>query len=123
MPNLLINNAGICIKGSSSDVFQQTLDVNFYGALRVIRALSPAMRQRGSSHVINISSGEGELVYLCSRLQKDIPLATSVEQLTSLLEGCLKLVRSSHAHQPNMQNVFLVASQASCSVSPPTLID
>jgi hypothetical protein len=56
--------------------------------------------------VINISSGEGEIVYLCSRLQKDIPLATSVEQLTSLLQGCLELVRSSDAHQPQTPNAF-----------------
>ncbi|MGV7904302.1 SDR family NAD(P)-dependent oxidoreductase, partial [Mycobacterium kansasii] len=58
----LINNAGRSIRrsvkastGRMHD-FERTMDVNYFGAVRMILALLPHMRERGFGHVVNISS-------------------------------------------------------------------
>lgn len=43
---------------SEGDIRDQ-MEVNFYGPLRAVRACLPVMRERGSGHVILISSGAG----------------------------------------------------------------
>lgn len=59
----LINNAGYGLIGVEECVTieeaQDLFDVNFFGALRLIQAVLPTMRQQGSGHIINISSGVG----------------------------------------------------------------
>jgi len=60
--DILINNAGRSIRRSlriSQDRFHdfvRTMDINYFGALRVILGLLPAMRKRHNGHIINISS-------------------------------------------------------------------
>lgn len=58
----LINNAGRSIRrsvkastGRMHD-FERTMDVNYFGAVRMILALLPHMRERGFGHIVNISS-------------------------------------------------------------------
>ncbi len=58
----LINNAGRSIRrsvkasvGRMHD-FERTMDVNYFGAVRMILALLPHMRERGFGHVVNVSS-------------------------------------------------------------------
>lgn len=58
----LINNAGRSIRrsvkastGRMHD-FERTMDVNYFGAVRMVLALLPHMRERGFGHVVNISS-------------------------------------------------------------------
>lgn len=59
----LINNAGYALIGVEECVTieeaQQLFDVNFFGALRLIQAVLPAMRQQKSGSIINMSSGAG----------------------------------------------------------------
>lgn len=55
----LVNNAGISLKGFDEHVVEGTLAVNFFGALRATRALSPLVVDGGS--VVMVSSGMGEL--------------------------------------------------------------
>jgi len=88
VPDLLISNAGVCLEGSDRSIFDHAMQVNFFGALRMIRALAPAMRRKGGC-VVNISSGEGELVYLCSRLQELLPSIESVDELCRVMEACI----------------------------------
>jgi len=57
--DVLVNNAGIAMKGFDANVVAKTLDTNFYGPLRVTDALAPLVRDGG--HVVNVSSGMGEL--------------------------------------------------------------
>jgi NAD(P)-dependent dehydrogenase (short-subunit alcohol dehydrogenase family) len=60
--DILINNAGRSIRRSvvhSFDRFhdyERTMQLNYFGALRLIMNLLPAMTERGFGHIINISS-------------------------------------------------------------------
>jgi NAD(P)-dependent dehydrogenase (short-subunit alcohol dehydrogenase family) len=60
--DVLINNAGRSIRRSlriSEDRFHdftRTMDINYFGALRLILGLVPAMRRKKNGHIINISS-------------------------------------------------------------------
>jgi NAD(P)-dependent dehydrogenase (short-subunit alcohol dehydrogenase family) len=60
--DILINNAGRSIRRSvkaSYDRFhdfERTMQLNYFGALKLILAFLPGMRERKSGHIINISS-------------------------------------------------------------------
>jgi NAD(P)-dependent dehydrogenase (short-subunit alcohol dehydrogenase family) len=60
--DVLVNNAGHSIRRSIEHSyerfhdFERVMSVNYFGALRLTLALLPAMQQRRSGHVINISS-------------------------------------------------------------------
>lgn len=64
--DVLVNNAGYAQCGAVEEVsdaqVQQMFDVNVFGALRMIRAVVPHMRQQKSGRIINISSIAGKLV-------------------------------------------------------------
>jgi NAD(P)-dependent dehydrogenase (short-subunit alcohol dehydrogenase family) len=52
--DILINNAGVSLRGFNLDIVRSTIDVNFYGPLRVTDTLLPLMRQNG--RIVMISS-------------------------------------------------------------------
>jgi NAD(P)-dependent dehydrogenase (short-subunit alcohol dehydrogenase family) len=60
--DVLVNNAGRSIRRSielSYDRFhdyQRTMQVNYFGAVRLILALLPSMRGRESGHIVNVST-------------------------------------------------------------------
>jgi short-subunit dehydrogenase len=58
--DMLINNAGYALVGAveeSTDAeIADQFDVNFYGLVRLTRAVLPSMRERRRGHIINISS-------------------------------------------------------------------
>ncbi|KAH0842427.1 hypothetical protein AYO21_10500 [Fonsecaea monophora] len=61
--DILVNNAGISVLGALEDipdadtVFQ--MQVNFLGPLRIMQAVLPGMRKRGSGVIMNVSSTQG----------------------------------------------------------------
>ena len=59
--DLLVNNAGFGVapaaaEESSIQQAQAIFDTNFFGIVRMVRAVVPHMRQRGGGRIINISS-------------------------------------------------------------------
>ncbi len=59
---MLVNNAGRSIRRSVAlsydrfHDFERTMQLNYFGAIRLILGLLPHMRERGSGHIVNISS-------------------------------------------------------------------
>ncbi len=60
--DVLVNNAGRSIRRSIAlsldrfHDFQRTMQLNYFGAIRLTMLLLPHMRERGGGHVVNISS-------------------------------------------------------------------
>jgi len=60
--DVVVNNAGKSIRRSlhlqydRPHDFERTIDVNYLGPIRLLLGLIPAMRQRGSGHIVNIST-------------------------------------------------------------------
>lgn len=63
--DVLVNNAGVECVGSIEEVplagFRATMETNYFGALRLIQALVPEMRERRSGAIINVTSIAGRL--------------------------------------------------------------
>lgn len=61
--DILVNNAGFEIRTpleeASDDEIHRQFDTNVYGVLRMIRAVAPGMRERGSGVIVNVSSVAG----------------------------------------------------------------
>lgn len=59
----LVNNAGIGMNGAIEaypfDLAESTFHTNVFGPLRMIQEVLPAMRNRGSGIIVNVSSVEG----------------------------------------------------------------
>ncbi|MFA5873766.1 MAG: SDR family oxidoreductase [Anaerolineales bacterium] len=64
-PDVVFNSAGITQPGYvhelSREVFERLMQVNYFGTVYVTMAVLPAMMERGSGHIINISSMAGYL--------------------------------------------------------------
>src|SRR5690348_11845919 len=62
----IVNNAGIVsgggpVEGYPLDRFRQMFETNTLGALRIIQAVLPAWRKRGSGVIVNVSSVNGRV--------------------------------------------------------------
>jgi NAD(P)-dependent dehydrogenase (short-subunit alcohol dehydrogenase family) len=61
-PDVVVNNAGKSIRRSIDRSYERfhdftrTADLNYLGPVRLLLALLPAMRARGSGHVVNVST-------------------------------------------------------------------
>jgi NAD(P)-dependent dehydrogenase (short-subunit alcohol dehydrogenase family) len=68
--DVLVNDAGIALRGFNAEVAQRTLEVNFFGALRVTDALLPRIRDGGA--IVMVSSGMGEVSALAPQLRERV---------------------------------------------------
>lgn len=63
VPNIAIHNACICTFKSEPDtdyeVYQQVMNINYFGALRLAKLVLPEMRKAGEGKIIFTSSGVG----------------------------------------------------------------
>jgi NAD(P)-dependent dehydrogenase (short-subunit alcohol dehydrogenase family) len=61
--DVLVNNAGFGIEGPVEEVplaeVRRAFETNFFGAARMIQAFVPAMRERGSGTIVNVTSVAG----------------------------------------------------------------
>ncbi len=90
--DVLVNNAGIersgSIEGLTLDDFKATMETNYFGPLRTIRAWLPDMRKRQSGCIINVTSVAGKIA--CSPLT---PYSASKFALEALSEGLAQEVK------------------------------
>lgn len=60
VPDILINCAGVVHPGEfldlNMDQFHWMMDINFFGLVNTIRTILPGMINRGSGHIVNVSS-------------------------------------------------------------------
>ena len=65
--DVLVNNAGVMFVGISEaysiEQMQQQFDVNFFGTVRLIKAVAPYMRSNKDGLIINITSLAGRLAF------------------------------------------------------------
>ena len=54
--DILVNNAGRSIRRSVAASYDRTMRLNYFGALKLILALLPGMRERKTGHIVNVSS-------------------------------------------------------------------
>jgi len=58
--DVVVNNAGFAIIGSLEDTTiaeaKSQLETNFFGALRICRAVLPVMRRQGTGYIVSVSS-------------------------------------------------------------------
>jgi NAD(P)-dependent dehydrogenase (short-subunit alcohol dehydrogenase family) len=65
--DILMNNAGVNLRGdglpgtADPGVVQKVFDTNFFGALRVVRAMLPLLHKSAAGRIVNVSSGLGSL--------------------------------------------------------------
>src|SRR5438093_6251879 len=61
--DVLVNNAGYALTGAAEETSieeaKAQFDTNFFGAVRVVNAVLPAMRKAGTGKIINIGSLAG----------------------------------------------------------------
>ena len=66
-PDVLINNAGLMplsqVAKLKVDEWMRMVDVNLKGVLYGVAAVLPAMRERGSGHIVNVSSVAGRRLF------------------------------------------------------------
>jgi NAD(P)-dependent dehydrogenase (short-subunit alcohol dehydrogenase family) len=120
--DVLVNNAGRSIRreiGNSYDRFhdfQRTMQLNYFGPLKLILDLLPVMRRRRSGHIINISTAGVQLsapmfsAYLASKAALDafsrsigFEVADDGVEITTI---CMPLVRTAMAAPTRMYDSF-----------------
>lgn len=66
-PDVLVNNAGRAVVGAAEEVslddLRDVLELNFFAAAALTRAVLPGMRDRGSGTIIQLSSQGGRLSF------------------------------------------------------------
>jgi NAD(P)-dependent dehydrogenase (short-subunit alcohol dehydrogenase family) len=67
--DVLVNNAGVGLAGAVEMVplnrVRQMFETNFFGAVRMMQAVLPSMRERGSGTVVNVTSMMGHMTLGC----------------------------------------------------------
>lgn len=91
--HVLVNNAGISMKGFDERVVEGTLAVNFFGALRVTQALEPLLEDGGN--IVMVSSGMGELSAYSPELRaRFLDPALSLDALVALVGEFVEAVKA-----------------------------
>jgi NAD(P)-dependent dehydrogenase (short-subunit alcohol dehydrogenase family) len=90
--DVLVNNAGIERTGSVEELtledFRSTMETNYFGPLRCIRAVLPGMRDKRHGCIINVSSVAGRIA--CSPLAAYSASKAALEALSEALAQELK---------------------------------
>lgn len=86
--DVLVNNAGVAVVGAVEEVplslAHQQFETNYFGVLRMIQAVLPAMRSQGAGHIINVGSVAGHVA---------MPFAGQYTATKFALEGLSEALR------------------------------
>jgi carbonyl reductase 1 len=110
--DVLVNNAGVSLDGFDEELARRTLEVNFFGALRVTDAALPTMPAGG--RIVMISSGMGDLSGARgeARARLSDPTLTR-ERLVALVEEFVADAgRGDHAKRGWPSNAYSVSKMA-----------
>lgn len=110
--SVLVNNAGIALKGFDGNVARKTIDTNFYGAMRVTDAL--ASRLVPGARVVMVSSGMGEVSCLTEDLaQRFLDPSLDRAALCALVESFVRDVKEGvHAKRGWPSSAYSVSKVA-----------
>lgn len=75
--DIVLNNAAVCHEKWSRAVIMDCWRTNVLGPQVLTHALLPAMLRRRRGHIVHVSSGDGELLYLQGDLQAALQAASS----------------------------------------------
>ncbi|WP_437338109.1 SDR family oxidoreductase [Sorangium sp. So ce394] len=82
--DIVVNNAGIAMQGFNAEVARNTIEVNFFGALRLTTELLPLMRAEG--RIVMVTSGLGDRRSISEALQAQFgEAALTREELVQLM--------------------------------------
>jgi len=85
-PDVLVNNAGIGGAAPLERVpeadHRAIFETNYFGAVRMMQAVLPGMRERESGHIVNVSSGAGRYA-----TPNQVPYAASKHALEAASEA------------------------------------
>jgi short-subunit dehydrogenase len=92
--DLLINNAGIAISGSIENLeiedWKKVLDINLMSIIYSLKVFVPRMIEKGSGHIVNVSSGSGLF-----GSSEPLPYITSKFAVVGLSEALFSRLKSS----------------------------
>lgn len=79
--DLVINNAGVCEEGNRVRTYARALRVNAAAPVAICTVALSRMRSRGFGRIINVSSGDGERVFLHSSVREQLEACGTVSDL------------------------------------------
>lgn len=98
--DLLVNNAAMCpksppVKGKEVQWWHDTLTVNFRSQIHLTKGLCPLLQKsRRFPKVVNMSSGDGELVYFCDDLRKQLVELAYLDNTNDLIDKAEFLIQN-----------------------------
>lgn len=92
--DVLVNNAGIfsinAVEDEGLEQYQRVMQTNYFGAVRCVKQVLPAMRKRGAGCIINVTSIAGRIAYFASSAYaaSKFALEAFTECLAQEVKGC-----------------------------------
>ena len=116
--DVLINNAGSHLTGASEETtlseLDQQMQLNFYGAVRMIKAATPHFLRQKSGHIVNISSLGGLI---------SLPFTSAYNASKFALEGYTESLRLEllpfGIHVSNLEPAYVNTGTVDQSILPP----
>ena len=107
--DVLVNNAGIAMDGFNAEVARNTIETNYFGALRVTEHLLPLLREGG--RIVMVSSGVADRSRLSARIRARFTAwDMTLDELSSLMRAFVEAVaRGDHAAEGWPSSAYCVS--------------